>query len=1173
MKRFACWILIGKLFASSVQAELSIATVPLAMSAGVTPNILLSVDDSGSMDSEILLPTNDGALWWNTQTKRFTGLDAEDAEAPGVLNVNKSGSANATWKKYVYLFPNGAGEGNRVYADSDNDHYAVPPIAEFAFARSPDFNKAYFNPLDEYTPWPSIGDYTFNTIDAESAPSDPTRGSMRFDLLSNINNTAAGYRFTYFPGMPAPPDGSAVSSRASKTVEYYPATFYLREALPADFGYTGATLTGYAPDGSVLLGYEIKSANFATPEAYEAIRNNFANWFSYYRKRHLAARAGMARSFLEVRKARVGEFSINEVDGNSPPDVVMKNLADVADRSAFYRRVYRRGGNSGGTPNKQALNYAGHQLRRDDAGAPITAACQANATILFTDGYSNSHNPGVGNADENKGAPYADAVSNTMADIAMHHYANHLRADLDTGKVPVNKLCNQAARPASLNCNTNLHMLTYGVTLGARGALYDPDNPVDPYAQPPEWPTTFPNRSPSAVDDLWHATVNGRGAMLTANKPVEIAQKLKSALTSILQSVGSAAAVATNSTRLDTHSRVFQARYDSRDWSGELLAYSVGSDGGMTSLAWTTDSVNAIPAHDSRTIFTSNRAGGTAFLWTNLDDEQKLALTPSVADGLRATVGPQVVDWLRGDQSREGSDTRFRVRSKRLGDIVNSSPFYHGKQNYGFATLTGEGTSYPAYVESKAVEPDVIYVGANDGMLHAFSAATGEELFAYVPAAVFPNLHRLHQPDYEHRYYVDGSPQVQDAYLDGAWRSILVASTGAGGKSVFALDVSDPDGMSSSDVLWEFQTSEGSADSLGIALTDPVIARLASGDWVAIFGNGYNSGDTLKLFVVNLWTGALIRAIDTGVAGGDNGLGNVVPVDSNGDRVTDHVYAGDLAGNVWKFDLTESSAADWAVAFSDGGDPAPLFIARDAQGVVQPITGRMAVGPGSDDSVMVYFGTGKYFESSDSDVGEAPQVHTFYGVQDKGERVGGRDMLIAQTISAQGVTALAGSDNNANAEMRAVSANPVDYSSKQGWYIDLKLSSATHGNGERVVEEPLLRHGRVIFVTLQPSADPCDFGGSSYLMELDAKTGGRLDYAAFDANGDGLINSADRITVGGTTFAPSGKRFGEIISRPGVIEDGAKEYKYSSGSRGTLGVTAEKGRGYVKGRQAWWQLR
>jgi type IV pilus assembly protein PilY1 len=323
------------LLTSGGLAQLNVADAPLSLATGVTPNIILAIDDSGSMDAEVLMPTNDGALWWHTGDKSFVGRNTNDDLVAGVINFNAEGGANGTWKKYVYLFPNGTGTGNRVYDDGGNDHYAIPPTPNFAFARSPDFNKAYFNPEDIYLPWPSVGSNTFSNINPTSAPSDPTRGTSTFNLTQNIDNGSDNYKFKFYSGMRLP-DGSTASSTETKKVSYYPATFYLKAPLPTTFGYSGTPLTGYAPNGTpTLYGYEIKSGNFSTTTAYTAMKQNFANWFSYYRKRHLATRTGVALSFFDVNNARVGEFTIN-----SRGTISMKTLANSADRNSFYNTIY-----------------------------------------------------------------------------------------------------------------------------------------------------------------------------------------------------------------------------------------------------------------------------------------------------------------------------------------------------------------------------------------------------------------------------------------------------------------------------------------------------------------------------------------------------------------------------------------------------------------------------------------------------------------------------------------------------------------------------------------------------------------------------------------------------------------------------------------------------------------
>ncbi|HCS26215.1 MAG TPA: hypothetical protein DIW43_02105, partial [Spongiibacteraceae bacterium] len=204
-------------FSLPVLAELSVSDTPLSLAAGVAPNIVLAIDDSGSMDAEILMPTNDGALWWHTGNESFVGLNAEDNEESAVINVNRQGGANGTWKKYVYLFPNGHGaaEGRRVYNDRSNDHFAVPPTAEFAFARSPDYNKAYFNPLDLYVPWPTVGSNSFSSVDPAAAPSDPVRGSFTFNLTADINAGGDNYTFRFFRGMTLP-NGNTASGNSNR---------------------------------------------------------------------------------------------------------------------------------------------------------------------------------------------------------------------------------------------------------------------------------------------------------------------------------------------------------------------------------------------------------------------------------------------------------------------------------------------------------------------------------------------------------------------------------------------------------------------------------------------------------------------------------------------------------------------------------------------------------------------------------------------------------------------------------------------------------------------------------------------------------------------------------------------------------------------------------------------
>jgi type IV pilus assembly protein PilY1 len=1184
-------------------SALTIAQDPLFLSAQVPPNVIMAIDDSGSMDFELLLPANDGSAWWrvdsNAARQGFFGWGTNtdftaDAWVGGAkINFNQTGDADATWKKFAYIFPNGSNsssDGGRLLTDGTHSHYAIPPLPSFGYARSAEYNNAYFDPAETYAPWPSLGGQTFTNMTPAAAKADPgVSGSKTTNLTQNVELTGGNERFRFFSGMTLPvgtkihlggawrtlnaagtvpftssPGSQAINNNGDYGVSYFPASFYVRSPsmLPVGYGYSAvASLVGFSPGASApdLYLYEIKPGNFISIAKYDAAIQNFANWFSYYRKRQLATRGGVAASFKDLTNIRAGTFTIN-----STPTLTMRDMSNAADRNAFFQAVMAPVG-GGGTPNREALNHAGMQLMRTDSNAPVQYSCQSNAAILFTDGFSNASSvtPAPGNADGDQGSPYADSASNTIADIAMKYYKTALRtgANFPAGRVPVVAACNTANPPPGTDCNRNLHMLTYGVTLGSKGILFDPASPRDPYVTPsPVWWSDFTNRSPRAVDDLWHASINGRGELLNASTPTAVATAIKTALSTIVARTGSASAVASNSTRLDTDTFVYQAKFNSADWSGELLAFRVASNGSIASQAWTTDI--GIPAAAARNIVTWNGTQAIDFTdanWANLSQAQRDALSNNDA------LGRQRLAWLRGDSSLEvNQGGTFRNRTRKLGDIVNSDPLFVKSEDYGFSVLATEGSSYASYVTGKRNRTPMLYVGANDGMLHGFNANTGSEVFAFIPAGVYgtvaqPKLAALTNPGYTHRYLVDGPARASDAYVNGSWRTMLVGSTGAGGKSIFAIDVSSPGALGANNVMWENTTT-------GTAMSHPVIARLATGDWVAIYGNGYGSGENVKLNIVSLATGALLKAIDTGVTGTNNGLATPLPVDINNDRITDAVYVGDLQGNMWKFDLT-GGINQWGVAYSQGSTPRPLFTAVDASGVAQAITARATAGRNPEgNGIMIYFGTGKYFETGDNVVGASPQLQRFYGVYDTGERVSAASSLVQQTVVSEGTISPFGA-------FRATSANTVDYATKKGWYLDLRSPGASNGAGERVVSQALLRDGRIIFSTLIPSSDACAFGGKSWLMELDAVQGGRLTYSVFDVNGDGQINQNDFVTLpDGTKVPVGGKGLDEIIKTPGIIGAGDLEYKFTSGSSGTLTSTVEVGGGLDKGRQSWRQL-
>lgn len=738
-----------------------------------------------------------------------------------------------------------------------------------------------------------------------------------------------------------------------------------------------------------------------------------------------------------------------------------------------------------------------------------------------------------------------------------------------------------------------------------------------------------------------------------AQDPGALAESLSNAFLGVTERESSSAAVALNSQSFSTDSRVYQARFNSEDWSGQLLAFDIEStlapDGQRLILsvadtpAW--DAAEKLDNRnpDNRVIIagrepaSSTDPNGVPFEWPvdpvnpgvdELSANQVAALNLDPDDNADDGEGETRLQYLRGDRSNE-SAADYRERGTALGDLINSAPVFVGAPRFLYpddwddvtdtdnqgnpvnATEPEDGDPYSGFFVDQEDRTEMIYVGGNDGMVHGFDADTGQELLAFVPSAVFDNLNELTSPNYEHLYYVDGSPTYADAYFneqgtDNGWRSVLTGGLNAGGQGVYALDVTEPSTFTQSTaddiVLWEF-TDADDAD-LGFTFSKPNVVRMKNGEWAAVFGNGYNNTDnspgdtnvgdgTAALYVVNIENGDLIRKIDTGAGttSNPNGLSAVAPVDVDGDSIVDGAYAGDLNGNLWKFDLSDSDPSNWtatSIFQTEAVDP-------NGNGpndtVTQPITVRPQVGPHPHgaDGFMVYFGTGKFLGAGDAEQDDQP-TQTFYAVLDLTKDNGTqivleKDDLVEQqileevTIDANGTPG----DPTDDSEVRITSdienysyLDPNDNQSTGagGWYMDLintDNGSNTDNFGEKAVTDPLLRSGRIIFTTLIPSDSPCDFGGSGWLMELDAEDGSLLDTPPFDLNDDANFNDDD--SHNGTS--PGGlKSDVGIIPVPAImLTPDNVETKFMSGSTGDIQSVTESSGKEDRGRQAWEELR
>ena len=1079
--------LLALVMATSIAAAPgTLSTSPLFLQSGtVQPNIFFMIDDSGSMDWEILKSTGALAIGDYSGFRNRDNLDYTPTRA-------------------------------------DRDEMLESCAG---------YNVLYYDPTKTYTPWTGV-DINGNAYQDQSITS----------ALNDPYNPASGSRdltddetFGDPPGyMTWSDDGDGVFEQGECPDVNDAGYDYINQFV--------ATVAGFGP----------------TQVMTAAEQANFANWYSYYRKREYVAKRALSQ-IIDASDARMGLATLHN---NNTVRTLVRDIDDIttpidttaqANKTALLRNLSRVN-SSGGTPLRQALRNTGEYFA-DNSGwgsTPILPAslggeCQQNFTILMSDGFWNGGDPGGGNTDSDGAGPfdggdYADTFSNTLADVAMRYYENDLSPLAD--KVPV---------IAGVDENNAQHMVTYTVGFGVNGSLADDEVPGQ--ANFNGWPQPIANAQ-TTIDDMRHAAFNGRGQFLSAGDPQDLIDSLTQYIADIQARIGTAAAVSFNSTNLNTGTRVFQSIFDSSRWSGDLLAKDIVINGvtGIASIsgtAWqaSTDIDSRAPASRQIITYDGTTGNGVNFEWGSLNSAQQKDLRTNASGGTDVeAAGMARLDYIRGERNCESSGTgtcsytdsngdiyaskSLRPRSSALGDIVHSSPYFVGPPSLAYPDSIEPASPYSAFAISNRTRAGMTYVGANDGMLHALND-NGVEVFGYIPASLFSTdagagLHYLSDPSYTHRYYVDLSPTVQDAYIKvggtTAWHTVLVGALRGGGKGLFAMDVTYPSALASNaagNVMWEF-----SHNDLGYTFSDIQIGKMNNGKWAAVFGNGYNNdpnGDgTAKLFILYLdgSNAALPVIIETGVGSLDptsrdcansnsdcNGLSTPRLVDLNGDGTIDRIYAGDLHGNLWAFDATDKNdPPNWKPAYSGN----PLFRACSATPCTaanrQPITDQPDVtlhptqtAYSTRPNMLVFFGTGQYLTQADN---ANAQLQTFYGVWDSNTGDLDRASLQAQILTTTSDAVLG--------NVRTISSNPVSYSStEKGWLIDLPIS------GERSVTNPAAFGKVVFFNTVIPSvssSNMCSVGGSGWLMAVDLLTGGEPAFVPIDVNNDGVFDATDQLS-------------------------------------------------------------
>ena len=746
-----------------------------------------------------------------------------------------------------------------------------------------------------------------------------------------------------------------------------------------------------------------------------------------------------------------------------------------------------------------------------------------------------------------------------------------------------------------------------------------------PMLKPPLWYATkyggFNDSNDNGLPDLqaeWDSDGDGDPDgyhMLYA--PQDIGDSFDSVL-DLIAGVSSSSSVVANTLVLKTGTYIYQGRFDSGDWSGDLVAYPVNMDGTLGDLAWQSrDEIDRQFAGSgwtsSRVIYTSagSTARGVRFRWDDLTVNQKAALNRNPQSGLDDGLGSARLDFLRGDVSNElQQGGGFRDREHLLGDIVNSDPIYVAQPPFGYPDSLERYADYSSFVATP--RDAMIYVGANDGLLHGFDVNSGEERMAYVPRGAYAQLSWLTDIDYEgnHRFFVDGGIIVGDVVLNwwgyrgDGWRSVLVGTLGAGGKGIYALDVTDPNQFSETltaaddVVLWDHTSADTGFGELGYTFSAPAIIRLRYyfgtvsdpwnlGTWAVAVGNGYGSTNgSARLYLIAVGSGSIIADLPVD-AGPGNGLSSVAPVDLNGDYNVDYIYAGDLKGNVWRFEPS-ADRTRWVASFSE-----PLFTARDAAGNPQPITVRPAVFTHPNGGVLVVVATGKFFEVEDA-APNPSRVNSIYAVWDRLDGTRGilRSHLREQEFFGGGTahgydlrvsTSHGVTWHNAGG-LPTGTEDPPEY---LGWYLDLLDPLGDNGptpRGEVVAAEIKVRGERIIITSMIPSEEPCDFGGEGWLTELNYLDGNPPAEVLFDLNDDGAFDDLDTLAVTVEDQATreqqtrqvsansKASRIG-IIQQPAIIGAGREEYKFASGGMpADVEVTRENPGSAAGGRTSWAEL-
>jgi type IV pilus assembly protein PilY1 len=833
---------------------------------------------------------------------------------------------------------------------------------------------------------------------------------------------------------------------------------------------------------------------------------NYANWFAYYRTRIQAVKSVTSLAFLGKT---LGQFNVDNqfrvgfhtLSNNPTSTFVDVKDFDLTQKTKWATQLYAiEIALNKETPNLDAIERIGQYFLTGASAAlsgstdPIVLSCQKNWHMLFTDGITNQ--PAlptitVGNVDNKVPAlplpvtglttgadwppPFREnsgmATTNSASDYTTYYWAQDMRA---SGAMGTNNVPASTVDPATWQ-----HLNFAAMSLGTEGKLAAGNQAAvesQLKAGTLQWTDPYPTVNKpdaSGVDDLWHASINARGQFVNADDADELQAGMGRILADVLNSAGSRGGAAFQGVNLSgTNNHIYRVKFEP-GWGGSLAKVLIDpKTGAEISQDWEASAQLAtqlLPTVAVPTPWFSNRrvvtmVGTTPkpFLWANLTAAQQDSLAPG-----NPTRGQLTLEYLRGSKLNEGTKAaQFRDRNVLLGDIVNSQAVYVGKPNQIYAEPTNPG--YAAFKSSarQALSDARLYVGANDGMMHAFNDVTGDETFAYIPASLFRppasaglgalTFQSARLPRFKHHYYVDSTPRVVDFHDGSAWRTILIGGLGKGGKSYYAIDVTKPtditdEATAASKVMWEFTDAD-----LGYTYGRVTVAKTREfgGKWLVIVPSGHNNASGVgKVWFLDAATGIPVGPpISTGVGTPTSpaGVSQLSAYTQNSTNLlADQVYFGDLLGNFWRIDLI-NPATGASLPYASWKAEKLARLTEKGTGSGQPVTTppQMEIDIVNGFDRWVFVGTGRLLH--DDDLSDS-QGQTMYAIRD------GKQNLPNPIPT----TPLSRADLIEVVDAAGLTSRP-DF----GWFDDLPP-------GNRIVIPPQAAISIVAYAAAAPQTDPC----------------------------------------------------------------------------------------------------